>query len=76
MKSQKTETRFVLCLRNEECDDLEPRKIYRMLVDESAAADGYVRVIDESGEDYLYPQDYFIPIELPRAAHKAFLSAA
>jgi hypothetical protein len=47
-----------------------------MLPDEAAAADGYIRVIDESGEDYLYPQDYFLPIELPKAAEKALLSTA
>ena len=76
MKRQKTESRFVLCIRNEDCDDLEPRKIYQVLPDESSAADGYIRVIDESGEDYLYPQDYFVPIDLPQAAQKALLSAA
>jgi hypothetical protein len=76
MKRQKTETLFVLCIRNEDCEDLEPRKIYQVLPDESAAGEGYVRVIDESGEDYLYPQDYFFPIELPQAAEKALLSAA
>jgi hypothetical protein len=47
-----------------------------VLPDEAAAADGYIRVIDESGEDYLYPRDYFLPIELPRVAEKALLSAA
>ena len=76
MEAQEKESKFVLCIRNEDCDDLEPRKIYQVLLDESAADDGYIRVIDESGEDYLYPQDYFIPIELPRAAQKALLSAA
>lgn len=76
MKRQKPEPRFVLCIRNEDGDDLEPRKIYQVLPDESSAADGYIRVIDESGEDYLYPQDYFVPIELPQAAQKALLSAA
>jgi hypothetical protein len=50
--------------------------VYRVLPDEAAAEDGYVRVIDESGEDYLYPADYFVPIELPQAAEKALLSAA
>ena len=39
-------------------------------------ADGYLRMIDESGEDYLYPQDNFLPIELLKAAEKALLSAA
>ena len=76
MKLQESESQFVLCIRNEDCDDLETRKIYRIVPDESAAADGYLRVIDESGEDYLYPQDYFVPIELPQAAQKALLSAA
>ncbi|MEP6912326.1 MAG: hypothetical protein ABI923_06205 [bacterium] len=76
MKPKKAESRFVLCIRNEDCDDLQPRKIYQVLPDESSAADGYIRVIDESGEDYLYPQDYFVPIDLPQAAQKALLSAA
>lgn len=76
MKAKKTESEFVLCIRNEGCDDLEPRKIYQELPDKSSAADGYIRVIDESGEDYLYPQDYFVPIDLPQAAQKALLSAA
>lgn len=76
MKRRKAETRFVLCLRNEDCEDLEPRKVYQVLPDEAAAEDGYIRVIDESGEDYLYPRDYFVPIELPLAAEKALLSAA
>jgi len=70
MKRQKTESRFVVCIRNEDSEDLEPRKIYQVLPDESSN-DGYIRVIDDSGEDYLYPQDYFVPIELPRAAQKA-----
>jgi len=76
MKRSRSIGKFVLCIRNEDCEDLEPRKLYLVLPDETAAADGYVRVIDESGEDYLYPQDYFLPIELPEAAEKALLSAA
>ena len=69
-------TQFVICIRNEECEDLHLRKVYQTLPDEPAANDGYIRVIDESGEDYLYPQEYFVPIELPQAAEKALLSAA
>lgn len=42
----------------------------------SGAADGNIRVIDESGEDYLYPEDFSWPIELPKAAERALLSAA
>ena len=76
MTHRKPTTKFVLCLRNEGCEDLELRKLYRVLPDKSGAADGYIRVIDESGEDYLYPEDFFWPIKLPRAAEKALLSAA
>lgn len=76
MKQSRSAGKFLLCIRNEDCEDLEPRKLYLVLPDETAAADGYVRVIDESGEDYLYPQEYFFPIELPKAAEKALLSAA
>jgi hypothetical protein len=76
MKRPKTSSKFAICIRNEQCEDLEPRKLYRVLPDKAAAADGYIRVIDESGEDYLYPEEYFLPIELPKAAEKALLSAA
>lgn len=76
MRRSKPNGKFVICIRNEDCEDLEPRKLYRVLPDEAAAVDGYIRVIDESGEDYLYPRDYFLPIELPKAAEKALLSAA
>jgi len=55
---------------------LQPRKLYQVLPDQAAAKDDYVRVIDDSGEDYLYPANYFLPIELPQAAAKALLSAA
>ncbi len=68
--------RFVICIRNEDSEDLEPRKVYQLIPDEAAAADGYLRVIDESGEDYLYPQEYFVFIELPQAVEEAILSAA
>jgi len=76
MTRRKSARRFVICIKNEDCEDLEPRKVYQVLPDEAAAADGYIRVIDESGEDYLYPEVYFLPIELPQAAAKALLSAA
>ncbi len=76
MTHPKSEPRFVICIRNEDCEDLEPRKVYQILPDKAAAEDGYIRVIDESGEDYLYPKDHFVPIELPQVAEKALLSAA
>jgi len=55
----------VLCIRNDGADDLDPRKIYQILGDRSAAREGYARVIDESGEDYLYPAEYFVPVKPP-----------
>ncbi|MBI2322918.1 MAG: hypothetical protein HYU88_12720 [Chloroflexi bacterium] len=71
MKKQKAAIRFVLCIRNDGCDDLEPRKVYQVVTDPDAAQEGYIRVIDESGEDYLYPAAYFVPIELPTEAAEA-----
>jgi hypothetical protein len=63
--------RFALCVENKDCEDLEKRKIYQVIPDENAASEGFLRVIDESGEDYLYPESYFILVQLPREAHEA-----
>ena len=62
---------FLLCVRNTGCDDLELRKIYQRLPDKGATREGYVRIIDESGKDYLYPADYFVAVEVPRQAERA-----
>lgn len=68
---------FVVCIDNADYPaSLELHKIYRALPDEDAATDGDVRVIDESGEDYLYPAKMFVPIELPRAVELSLLRAA
>ena len=67
MAKKKRTPEFVLCVRNEGCDDLERRKVYQVLPDASATEEGYIRVIDESGEDYLYPAAYFLPLALPAA---------
>lgn len=57
---------FVICVKNEGYEaSLEIRKVYDLLEDTSAEAHGLVRVVDESGEDYLYPRDFFVPFELP-----------
>ena len=64
-------TGFALCIENRGAEDLEIRKVYRVLPDKAATATGYLRVIDESGEDYLYPDDYFVPLELPPVARRA-----
>ena len=71
MDKAKENYSFALCIENNDCEDLEKRKIYEMLPDEEADKEGYIRVIDESGEDYLYPQSYFIVVQLPRKAQEA-----
>jgi hypothetical protein len=71
MAKAKENHSFALCIENKDCIDLEKRKIYQMLPDEEAEKEGYIRVIDESGEDYLYPQSYFIVVQLPRKAQEA-----
>jgi hypothetical protein len=76
MKAKPTESRFVACIQNGDCEDLEIRKIYQVLPDEAAAVDGLLRIVDESGEDYLYPAQLFLKIELPQAIEKGLLPAA
>lgn len=75
-EAKKPQAEFVLCIQNEGCDDLEIRKVYQVLPDQTAAQDGYLRVIDESGEDYLYPAEYFVAVELPDEVAKAFALSA
>ena len=67
---------FVICLKNKGYEvSLERRKIYQVLPDADAAKHRQVRVVDESGDDYLYPQSFFTPIELPQTVRKAVLAA-
>jgi hypothetical protein len=73
---EKPKSKFLLCIRNDGADDLEPRKVYQVLSDRSAAREGYARVIDESGEDYLYPAEYFVPVKLPVAVSRKWVSLA
>ena len=63
---------YVIRIEKRGADDLEVRKVYRVLHDKDATATGYMRVIDESGEDYLYPSAYFVPVELPPKAKRAW----
>ena len=63
---------FAVCVRNEGyAASLEVRKIYEVLVDPDAVSHHFLRIVDESGEDYLYPEDLFAPIELPRFLQEA-----
>jgi hypothetical protein len=74
---EKKTRRYLLCVRNDNYPaSLEVRKVYNSIRDSKAAAKHFVRVIDESGEDYLYPADYFVSIELPRSARKALAGAS
>jgi hypothetical protein len=69
--------RLVLCLSNEGYEvSLETRKVYVALADEAAAKHRLLRVIDESGGDYLYPQKFFAQVELPPSLRRAVLAAA
>ncbi len=78
MKEKKSDVSlFAVCLNNVEYPaSLELHKIYRVLPDEDAANDGDVRVIDESGEDYLYPAEWFVPVELPEVVEQSLLQVA
>ena len=75
MKRVKSPPRFALCVRTHGSEDLEPRKVYQILPDRVADRDGYVRIVDESGEDYLYPADCFVPVRLPVAVVRNFESS-
>lgn len=76
MNAKTKDPRFVVCIENEDCEDLEIRKLYQVLSDDAAAKDGLLRIIDESGEDYLYPARYFLKIDLPQDVERALLPAA
>lgn len=68
---------LVICVKNEGyAVSLERRKLYVALSDAQAAKHGQVRVVDESGEDYLYPRDFFVIVELPQALRRRVLLAA
>jgi hypothetical protein len=65
--------RFVVCIQNKDYEaSLQLRRIYRTVRDEGASALQFLRVIDESGEDYLYPRNFFCPIALPKEVEKSF----
>ena len=68
---------LVVCLKNDGYEaSLERRKIYVAIPDASASKRGLVRVLDESGDDYLYPSEYFASVELPASVRRAVLTAA
>ena len=77
MTEQDKEPRFAVCVRNEGYEaSLELHKIYRVVPDLEADKEGDVRVVDESGEDYLYPAEWFVQIEVPEAVQLSLLEAS
>lgn len=77
MQSANTETQYVVCINNKDYPaSLEIRKIYQTVSDSDAVKHQMIRVLDESGEGYLYPSNYFVLIELPKAVVEAFSLAS
>lgn len=69
--------RFAVCIRNDEYPvALELNKVYQVLPDASAERIGWLRVVDESGEDYLYPGSFFQRVEVPHAVEMSVLRAS
>jgi len=77
MTRKKETVQYAICVSNDGYPaSLELRKVYRIVPDQLAATRHFVRVVDESGEDYLYPEDFFVPIKVPQAAQNAFAQAS
>ena len=67
---------FVVCVNNSDYPvSLDLHKIYRAVIDKEAVEEGDIRIIDESGEDYLYPSSYFVPIKVPQTVEESLLRA-
>lgn len=76
MQESNSKKQFAVCVKNEDYPaSLELRKIYQVLQDSQAANHEQIRIIDESGEDYLYPADYFVFIKIPQAVESSFSHA-
>lgn len=72
----KSTNQFVVCINNNGYEAaLETGKLYQIVPDDVATSHGYLRIIDESGEDYAYALDRFFPIEVPKALERALLTA-
>lgn len=76
-ETKKSTLRFAVCVQNEGYEaSLERNKIYVLIADPDAEKDGDIRVVDESGEDYLYPADWFVPVDVPKAVEASLLKAS
>jgi hypothetical protein len=75
--SSRSRSKYAVCVRNDDYEaSLELRKLYAVLPDDFGDQHDLIRVIDESGEDYLYPTSYFVRLELPRALEAALKNIA
>lgn len=68
---RKPRQRYVVCIHAEGAEDLELRKLYQVREDETAERRGHLRVVDESGEDYVYPKEFFAPVDVPEETERA-----
>jgi len=75
-KRKRIPPQFAICINTDDPDLLTPCKIYQVLPEESAARSNYIRVIDNEGEDYLYPAEYFILVDFPPEVERALLQAS
>ena len=77
MRSKVSTPRFAVCINNSDYEaSLELHKIYQVVPDLDALRDGDLRLVDESGEDYLYAASRFVAIEIPKALERAMLTKA
>lgn len=75
MDNNSKHIQLVVCVKNNGCDDLQILKLYQLLPDEKAAEESYIRVVDDSGEDYLYPADYFVIAEFSESTKQRLITA-
>ncbi len=75
-KRRNKAAQFAICITTDDPDLLTPRRIYKVVPDDNAAKSNYIRVIDNEGEDYLYPSNYFIFVDFPAAVEQALLRAS
>jgi hypothetical protein len=74
---KRSELQFAVCVKNKNYGAaLELRKVYQVIADATATKLHQIRVVDESGDDYLYPEEYFVPLQLPQSAEKAIRRAS
>lgn len=75
-RQDRSQVRFAVCIRNKGYEaSLEVGKLYRVIPDQAAERHGYLRIVDESGEDYGYTANRFFSIDVPKPLEKALVKA-